>query len=229
MKSSKKVSLKKEMKDEEEVNISKENSVVTLKIDDLNFVIPKNLYNTDNDLNIFKIDNIINNENNIHNNIYINNIPSKKFNFNFDNNNNNNSINIIIVDDEMITRQSSIRIINKCADDLGLIINIEHADDGIECLYILYNYLQNGICINAILSDLNMNYMNGILLAKCISDIQKTKNFNKFPCFLLSSYDDKALSEKYSEIFEKIMNKPLNKNNFETILTIINRYVKEAE
>lgn len=109
----------------------------------------------------------------------------------------------IIVDDEKFTRRSTLRVLKQNATKLNLNINFLEAEDGIECLSLVYNLLKEGKKINGIISDEMMNHMNGSTTAEIF---KKIKNFNTqlIPFFLLSALND--INNNYVDYF---ITKPL--------------------
>lgn len=139
--------------------------------------------------------------------------------FNIPKNVEKNSLNIIVVDDESITRQSTIRVIKSISLQKGLKTNILEADDGIECLYIVYKYLSKGHRINAIVCDETMNYMRGSTCAQIIRRLLVSKSLEYIPFFIVTAYeDDVTLNSLKNDCIDFIYSKPLTKNNSESIL-----------
>jgi signal transduction histidine kinase/CheY-like chemotaxis protein len=117
-------------------------------------------------------------------------------------------LNIIIVDDEKISRLSTLRILKYSAKELKLKINYVEADDGIECLYYFYKLISQGVNISAIISDQNMNYLNGITSSEIIYKIIIEKNLAKVPFYLLTAIDNKEFKNKS---VDQVISKPLLK------------------
>jgi signal transduction histidine kinase len=128
---------------------------------------------------------------------------------------NSTSYNFIIVDDEKITRMSTLRIMKSSADNLGKKINFIEANDGIECLSIFYKLLSQGVKISAVISDQNMNYLNGTCTAEIIHRICIEKNLNMFPFFLVTAIE-KNITNKL--VIKRIINKPLVREMAEIII-----------
>lgn len=131
-------------------------------------------------------------------------------------------LNILIADDEKLTRQSTIRILSEVCIAENITMNIIEAEDGIECIYAFYKCLKKGIKIHLIFSDETMNFMNGIKTAQNLRDITKEKNLQLAPFYLVTAYDDAFINLKsdiLSGSLTKFLSKPLNR---EDILTILN-------
>lgn len=123
-----------------------------------------------------------------------------------------NTLNIIVADDEEITRQSAIRMIKNSAKELNVEINIIEAKDGIEVLYIMYTIINDGNKITAILSDETMDFLRGSECSKIINSIQVNKGFDSIPFFILTAYEDSnTINELKSCNILEVFTKPLSK------------------
>jgi signal transduction histidine kinase/CheY-like chemotaxis protein len=123
--------------------------------------------------------------------------------------------NVIVVDDEVITRKSTIRLLDNFSKSYGLQINFIEANDGVECLYSYYNCFKNNEKVSLIICDQFMTLMDGSMCAKALYEIAKIKNFNPIHFYLVTAYEGYE-SEKDSGI-EGIYTKPLLKKNMEDI------------
>jgi signal transduction histidine kinase len=121
---------------------------------------------------------------------------------------------IIVVDDEEITRKSTVRFINKYFDGLNN-LKILEASDGFECLCLYYKTKKEGIELSCIISDETMNYLNGSDCSKILQEIYKMKNVTKrIPFFLLTAYENFEIDQSgINEVFSK----PLSKNHLNII------------
>lgn len=130
-----------------------------------------------------------------------------------------NTINIIVVDDEQLTRQSTTRLLKKLSKSLGIPINIVEAEDGAECIYITYKCFKKGIKISCIFSDETMNFMKGSNAAEYLYNTFNSKNLNRIPFYLVTAYEDKStLNKLNSDNVDHVFSKPLRKENVENIL-----------
>lgn len=100
-------------------------------------------------------------------------------------------INIIIVDDEDLSRKAMMRSIVIAAKKKRIGINIIEAKDGSETLFKLYEaYYDKNDKIHAIISDEKMNFINGSMSLKIIS---KLSNSNlEIPFFIVTAFDKNA-------------------------------------
>jgi signal transduction histidine kinase len=128
---------------------------------------------------------------------------------------NSSNYNFIIVDDEKITRMSTLRIMKSSADNLRIKINFIEASDGIECLSIFYKLLSQGVKVSSIISDQNMNYLNGTCSAEIIQRICNEKNLIMCPFFLVTAIE-KNINNK--NMLKRVINKPLVKDMAEIII-----------
>jgi signal transduction histidine kinase/CheY-like chemotaxis protein len=130
-----------------------------------------------------------------------------------------NAYNIIIVDDEAITRQSMARLITQAARDLKAVVNIIQADDGIECLYIVYKSIRLGVKITLIFSDQNMHFLSGSESAEEIHKITRKAHIN-IPFYLVTAYEDRNMLNRFrTDYVTEVKTKPLNKNQMKLILS----------
>jgi signal transduction histidine kinase len=131
-----------------------------------------------------------------------------------------NCINIIVTDDEIFTRQSSVRVLKSIASEMNININIIEAQDGVETIFIFYKCISQGVRIAMIVSDENMNFMNGTKTYDVLSEILEKKNLNKINFNLLTALDNNAFDIKYrSQEDFNIVSKPLTRDMARTILS----------
>jgi signal transduction histidine kinase len=121
---------------------------------------------------------------------------------------------IIVVDDEQVTRKSTVRFINKYFNELTN-LKILEASDGFECLCLYYKAKKKGIELSCIISDETMNYLNGSDCSKILQEIYKMKNVaRKIPFFLLTAYENFDIDQSgINEVFSK----PLSKSHLKII------------
>jgi signal transduction histidine kinase/CheY-like chemotaxis protein len=125
--------------------------------------------------------------------------------------------NIIVVDDDSVIRQSTIRLLYKVCKEKNLGMNILEANDGLECLNIYYNYIKEGKSISFILSDVTMEYLNGNNTAEVLYNISKNKGMTGVPFYILSAYESFDLGTAKDAVND-IFTKPLRKQYIEEIL-----------
>jgi nitrogen-specific signal transduction histidine kinase len=130
--------------------------------------------------------------------------------------------NVIVVDDEVMIRQATIRLLYRSCKEKGINLNILEASDGIECLSIHYNHVKDGKSISFILSDETMVYMNGSYSAQILDNISKNKNILRVPFYILSAYENVTLNEAKGAI-DNIFTKPLRKQYIEEIFEIFSK------
>jgi signal transduction histidine kinase len=118
---------------------------------------------------------------------------------------------VIVVDDEDLTRRSAIRQLNKFISVRDLNINVIEAADGIECIYYIYQSFKKNLKIRYIISDENMNFLNGSYCSEIIYKIFKTKDLGKINFYLLSAYENMNV-RNYLGV-KKVFTKPLTSQN----------------
>lgn len=135
--------------------------------------------------------------------------------------NENKKKTILIVDDESIIRQSSIKCIENYfkAKNISSEISFLEASDGIEALYCIYWSIVNNVYIDYIFTDDSMKIMNGYELIKIVQEFLDKSRIYKIDSFVVSAYQVSETQIKYPyKCVKHIFTKPLNK----TMLNEIN-------
>lgn len=127
-------------------------------------------------------------------------------------------INILVADDEIFTRQSTIRILHNLSISLKIKLNIIEADDGLETLYLVYRCITQGVRISMIMSDENMNFMYGSRTAEILTEIISRKRIAEIPFYLLTAYDNILIQKYISSSIRQILTKPLTKDTASILL-----------
>jgi signal transduction histidine kinase len=122
-------------------------------------------------------------------------------------------LNIIIADDEVMTRKSTIRLIKTYASQFNFEITFLEASDGIECLSLYYQCFNKGEKISFIISDEYMIFMDGTSCAKAIDEISHRKVVSSIPFYLVTAYE--AIGDLSTGGIDKVYSKPLQKGNLE--------------
>jgi CheY-like chemotaxis protein len=107
----------------------------------------------------------------------------------------NKELLVIIVDDEVVTRQSTVRLLNRYLRGRPFNATIEEASDGIECLFKYMLLYKEGKRIDFILSDESMEFMNGSTCAEILLNIYGFRKFPQIPYYILSAYESLNLSQ----------------------------------
>jgi signal transduction histidine kinase/CheY-like chemotaxis protein len=126
-------------------------------------------------------------------------------------------IQIIVVDDEIVNRQSAVRLLTKYLREKSYNADIIEASDGIECLYKYLLLYKEGKKIDFIVSDETMDFMNGSVCAEILKTLYSVKNLVPVPFFILSAYENLAKQIGVNETFSK----PLTKQNVDEILKMV--------
>lgn len=119
----------------------------------------------------------------------------------------NDCINIIVVDDEKLTRSSIIRNIMDLNKQFNFYINIIESEDGVEGLFIVYKLIKQGVKISMIFSDETMQYLNGSLFYKILKEILINKNMLKIPFYLVTALSEICLEDTDLVILQKPLRK----------------------
>jgi CheY-like chemotaxis protein len=127
-------------------------------------------------------------------------------------------LNILIADDEVFTRQSTIRILQNISKSLNIKLNIIEAEDGLETIYFVYKCITQGVKISMILSDENMNFMYGSRTAEILMEIISKKRIAEIPFYLLTAYDNILIEKYISSSISQILTKPLTKDSARILL-----------
>jgi signal transduction histidine kinase/CheY-like chemotaxis protein len=126
---------------------------------------------------------------------------------------------ILVVDDEVMTRKSTVRLLKQYILKNNLNINIREASDGIECLYIYYQSIIQGNPLSMIISDQTMAVMNGGTCADIINDISKTRGYMPVPFVILTAYEISSLKNQCK--VNEILTKPLTNSGIEKVIKLI--------
>ena len=157
------------------------------------------------------------------NNINLSNLEKKNTKIYIKNLNNfvsfNNSLKIIIVDDEKLIRQSERNVMNKYFKEKGISYEIEECSDGVECLYMIYDGMKNGKKYDIIITDENMNFMNGSTLCEILKKLMNDNIMYFLKIVMVTSYEISNISINVKRNVDKIFTKPLSYNTLELIFT----------
>jgi CheY-like chemotaxis protein len=120
--------------------------------------------------------------------------------------------NIIVADDEVFTRLSTVRTLKAILRQMKISFNILEAEDGLETVYLIYKAAIQGAKISLIFSDENMNFMNGLRSSILAREIAEKKKLGEIPFFLVTAYDKSILDGHVTGNVDKILDKPLQKD-----------------
>jgi response regulator RpfG family c-di-GMP phosphodiesterase len=118
--------------------------------------------------------------------------------------------NIIVADDEIYTRLSTVRTLKNIFKTLNLNVNIIEAEDGVETVYYIYKASTQGYKISLILSDENMNFINGVRSSIIIKELIDKKKMGEIPFYLVTAYDPSMIDKSESCNLTQVLEKPLS-------------------
>ncbi len=121
-------------------------------------------------------------------------------------------MNIIVADDEIFTRQSTVRMIKTVCKSLDIKINILEAEDGVETIYLVYKALLQGHNISLIFSDENMNFISGVSSSRIIRELTSKKKIVDIPFYLVTAYDSSHFNKNLICNVDKVYEKPLSRD-----------------
>ncbi len=96
---------------------------------------------------------------------------------------------ILIVEDEILIRQSQINIIRKFLKRKNILFEITECQDGIECIYKIYEGINNCIKYDLIITDETMNFMKGSFMAKTLKKLIEENVLYDIKIYMVTSYD----------------------------------------
>jgi signal transduction histidine kinase/CheY-like chemotaxis protein len=146
-----------------------------------------------------------------------NNDASRRQSFVFE----DDALNILVVDDEKLIRQSNTGVLNKYFNSIKKKINIVECSDGAECLYKLFLGTKTGITYHIIITDETMNFMRGSMTSKLIRGLVDDGVLYELNIFMVTSYEPSVIDSKYPHIFKQIFTKPLTKDNVKEMYSIL--------
>jgi signal transduction histidine kinase len=126
---------------------------------------------------------------------------------------------LFVVDDEVTTRKSTIRLLRQYFSKSNLDIDIIESCDGIECLYNYYTSLINGKKVSLIISDQTMTFMNGTTCAEILFKIANSNGYRQVPFVILTAYELSTINIK--NYILDVVTKPLTNNTIEKLMTYI--------
>lgn len=128
--------------------------------------------------------------------------------------------NIIIVDDEKLSRMATRRRIIEYTGKNRISINIMEADDGIDCLFLVYNSIKKGIKIAFILCDQAMNFLDGSSTAVVLKQLSLNEKMKGIPFYLITAYENvNTLNLISSSAINSIYSKPLDRTSIDKIFS----------
>jgi len=123
---------------------------------------------------------------------------------------------ILLVDDEYIIRNSMKRLFSGTLKEFDVEIVFIEANDGVESVLAVYLANINQVKIDFVVTDENMNFMNGSYASKIIKNLIQIKKLHDFPIFMSSAIGNNYIEG--TEDIKKVFSKPMDKNKIKEIL-----------
>ena len=117
----------------------------------------------------------------------------------------------MVVEDEQVLRNCNINLITKYFNERGIDVYIDENNDGIECIYKIYKGFTKEKKYQFIVTDEQMNTMNGNMMTKIIRDLVDEKRF--YPIKIYSSSGNNFVDDNFKNNYEGVFNKPLTIEN----------------
>ena len=124
---------------------------------------------------------------------------------------------ILIVDDEDIMNKSIKKILENIIKDKKLKISIIECHDGIDLIKEVIDDQENGNLIDLIITDENMQYINGTQALRILIDLELS-NKVKIPYVISSTTDLLSIENMKSLKIEKNLPKPITKDSLINVL-----------
>ena len=96
----------------------------------------------------------------------------------------------MLCEDDFGIRNTIKRLIQKVADEKKMVLDIEEAINGVECLYKIYKDYLNGTKYDSILIDENMPFMKGSNCISILKNMYSEGYLNKIKIISISSFED---------------------------------------
>ena len=117
----------------------------------------------------------------------------------------------LVVEDEQVLRNCNINLITKYFNERGIEVFIEESNDGIECIYKIYKGFIKEIKYQFIVTDEQMNTMNGNMMTNIIRALIEEKRF--YPIKIYSSSGNNYIDDNFKKNYEGVFSKPLTIEN----------------
>ena len=123
------------------------------------------------------------------------------------NRNGRKKIYALVVEDEQVLRNCNINIITKYFNERGIDVYIDENNDGIECIYKIYKGFTKDKKYQFIVTDEQMNTMNGTMMTNIIRALIDEKRF--YPIKIYSSSGNNIVDDNFKKNYENVFSKPL--------------------
>jgi len=126
---------------------------------------------------------------------------------------------ILIVDDNQFINDSFKILIAKCVKELGKNIDLIQLSDGIDMLKHIIDDQNIGNCIKLVLTDENMEYINGSEAIKILRNLENKNKIKKVKYYSITCQEDKNIHQMIIESgADGLLSKPIEKN---TVLKLL--------
>ena len=117
---------------------------------------------------------------------------------------------ILVVDDNHLINEANKNIVNKSFNIIGIEVEIILCSDGIDLIrHVLNDKIKNNI--KFILTDENMEFLNGSEAIKFIRLLESKNYISHIPCISVTSHEDKVIVNNiYASGANHVLSKPLN-------------------
>ena len=122
---------------------------------------------------------------------------------------------ILVVDDDKIVRNSSIRVLRKFYENQKIEIEITEANDGLDCLNLYFS----GNNFDIILLDENMKFINGSLFYKISKELNEKNICKSLHVFIATANTDVDFTNAMKALGVKdVITKPLTVQNINCLM-----------
>jgi CheY-like chemotaxis protein len=139
----------------------------------------------------------------------------------------NKKLKILVVDDHVMVRDSIKKLVEKCLKILNLIDKYEVLEgiDGVDILYHIIYDQNNGNLIKCVITDENMEYINGSESIMILRNLERLKKIKSVKVASITAFDDEMTKKKIKDSGpDFIFSKPCKLDILQTFLrdTLLN-------
>ena len=125
---------------------------------------------------------------------------------------------ILVVDDNHLINEANKNIVKKWFNLIGIEVEIILCSDGIDIIrYVLNDKIKKNI--KCILTDENMEFINGSEAIKLIRKLESKSYIPHIPCISVTCHEDKNIVDNiYASGANRVLSKPLNMPKLTSLL-----------